>query len=262
MNKEIQRDGEITTKIFDNRSLEADYATLIPILKPGMRVLDVGCGTGAISKGIAEKVGPEGHVTGIDNTEKFIASGKETYQHIENLDLIYADIFQFKPEEKFDLIVSARVLQWLNNPVDALKRFKELLKPGGQVSVLDYNHEQLQWHPAPPESMLRFYSTFLRWRADAGMNNHITEDLPGYFAEAGFNDIEIHDANEVYVKSQNNFLSKIGIWAKVAASTQMVDEGYISNDDRLQAIDDYSAWIQSDAESMTMVLKEVRGRIA
>ncbi|SDT53811.1 Ubiquinone/menaquinone biosynthesis C-methylase UbiE [Mucilaginibacter mallensis] len=262
MNKEIQRDGEVTTKIFDNRSLEADYTTLIPILKSGMRVLDVGCGTGAISKGIAERVGPNGHVTGIDNTEKFITSGKETYQHIKNLDLSYADIFQFEPEEKFDLIVSARVLQWLNNPVDALKRFKELLKPGGQVSVLDYNHEQLQWHPAPPESMLRFYSTFLRWRADAGMNNHITEDLPEYFAEAGFADIEIHDANEVYVKGQDNFLSKIGIWAKVAASTQMVDEGYISNDDRLQAIDDYNAWIQSEAESMTMVLKEFRGKLA
>ena len=262
MNKEIQRDGEITTKIFDNRSLEADYATLIPILKPDMRVLDVGCGTGTISKGIAEKVGPDGYVTGIDNTEKFIVSGKETYQHIKNLDLIYADIFQFEPAEKFDLIVSARVLQWLNNPVDALKRFKELLKPGGQVSVLDYNHEQLQWHPAPPESMLRFYSTFLRWRADAGMNNNITEDLPEYFAEAGFYDIEIYDANEVYIKHQGNFLSKIGIWAKVAASTQMVDEGYISNTDRLRAIDDYNTWIQSNAESMTMVLKEVRGRIA
>jgi ubiquinone/menaquinone biosynthesis C-methylase UbiE len=259
MNKEIQRDGKTTTAIFDNRSLEADYATLIPLLKPGMRVLDVGCGTGAISKGIAERIGPNGYVTGIDNTEKFITSGKETYQHINNLELIYADIFQFEPAEKFDLIVSARVLQWLNNPVDALKRFKKLLKPGGQVSVLDYNHEQLQWHPAPPESMLRFYGTFLRWRADAGMNNHIAEDLPGYFEEAGFSNIETYDADEIYVKGQDNFLSKIGIWAKVASSTQMVDEGYISNDDRLQAIEDYNKWIETDAESMTMVLKEVRG---
>jgi ubiquinone/menaquinone biosynthesis C-methylase UbiE len=259
MNKEIQRDGKTTTAIFDNRSLEADYATLIPLLKPGMRVLDVGCGTGAISKGIAERVGPEGHVTGIDNTEKFITSGKETYQYINNLELIYADIFQFDPAEKFDLIVSARVLQWLNNPVDALKRFKELLNPGGQVSILDYNHEQLAWHPAPPESMLRFYGTFLRWRADAGMNNHIAEDLPGYFEEAGFTNIETYDADEVYIKGQDNFLSKIGIWAKVASSTQMVDEGCISNDDRLQAIEDYNKWIETGAESMTMVLKEVRG---
>jgi ubiquinone/menaquinone biosynthesis C-methylase UbiE len=260
MNKEISREEKVTTAIFDNRSLEADYATLIPILKPGMRVLDVGCGTGAISKGIAERVGPDGCVTGIDNTEKFIVSGKETYQSVKNLELIYADIFQFEPDKKFDLIVSARVLQWLNNPVDALKHFKTLLKPGGQVSVLDYNHEQLQWHPNPPESMLRFYGTFLRWRADAGMNNHIAEDLPEYFEEAGFTNIESYDADEVYEKGQDNFLSKIGIWSKVAASTQMVDEGYISNADRLQAIEDYNQWIETDAESMIMVLKEVRGR--
>ena len=259
MNKEISREEKATTAIFDNRNLEADYATLPPLLKPGMRVLDVGCGTGAISKGIAERVGPEGSVTGIDNTEKFIISGKETYQHIKNLELLYADVFQFNPAEKFDLIVSARVLQWLNNPVDALKRFKELLKPGGQVSILDYNHEQLQWHPAPPESILRFYGTFLRWRADAGMNNHIAEDLPEYFEEAGFTNIETYDADEVYVKGQDNFFSKIGIWSKVASSTQMVDEGYISNNDRLQAIEDYNKWIETDAKSMTMVLKEVRG---
>jgi len=58
MNKKINRDHQTTNKIFDNRSLEVDYATLIPILKKGMRVLDVGCGTGAISErvGIWSKV--------------------------------------------------------------------------------------------------------------------------------------------------------------------------------------------------------------
>ena len=261
MNKHIHRDGETTSKIFDNRSLEVDYATLISALKPGMRVLDVGCGTGAISKGIAEKVGPMGHVTGIDHTEHFINSGKETYSTIKNLELIHADIFQFEPEEKFDLVVCARVLQWLNNPVEALKRFRELLKPGGQVSVLDYNHEALQWRPEPPESMLRFYGTFLRWRGDAGMNNHIAEDLPEYFEEAGFTAIETYNADEVYLKGQDNFVSKAGIWSKVAASTQMVDEGYISNGDRLTAIDEYDAWVKKEAEGMTMVLREVRGSL-
>ena len=261
MNKEIKRDSEISTKIFDDRRLENDYATLIPILKPGLRVLDVGCGTGAISKGIAERVGPDGHVIGVDNTEKFIISGKQTYQDVDNLELIYADIFQFQPQERFDLIVSARVLQWLSNPVEALKRFKNLLKPGGQVSILDYNHECLEWQPHPPESMLRFYGTFLRWRADAGMNNHITDDLPQYFVEAGFKNIEILNTDEHYKKGEDNFVSRAGIWSKVAASIQMVEEGYISNEDRLQAIEQYDQWVKTDARSMTMVLKEVRGRV-
>ncbi len=78
MNKHIERDGQTTTKIFDNRSLQSDYATLVPLLRDGLRGLDVGCGTGAISKGIAQMIGTNGHVTGIDNTEAFIKSGKES----------------------------------------------------------------------------------------------------------------------------------------------------------------------------------------
>ncbi|WP_281227647.1 class I SAM-dependent methyltransferase [Flavobacterium aquiphilum] len=119
-NKHIQRESQQSTKIFDDRSLTNDYRNLSSILKPGMKVLDVGCGTGAISKDIANIVGENGKVTGIDNTEGFILSGKESYQNITNLELIHVDLFDFNPEEKFDLIVSARVLQWLSNPKEAL----------------------------------------------------------------------------------------------------------------------------------------------
>jgi SAM-dependent methyltransferase len=259
MNKTIHREGKGTAKLFDERSLEADYATLSPLLTPGLRVLDVGCGTGAISKDIAAKVGFTGHVTGIDNTEYFIQSGKETYADVKNMDLIYTDLFAYEPEEKFDLIVAARVLQWLNNPVEALKKMYSLLKPGGIVSILDYNHEALEWQPQPPPSMLRFYATFLRWRGDAGMNNHIAEDLPGYFDEAGFTGIVSLDADEVYKKGQSNFLNKAGIWAKVAMSKQMVEEGYIDDELRLLAIDEYTEWVENDAELMVMKLKEIRG---
>jgi ubiquinone/menaquinone biosynthesis C-methylase UbiE len=261
MNKHIERDGQTTTKIFDNRSLQSDYATLIPLLRNGLKVLDVGCGTGAISKGIAQMVSPNGHVTGIDNTEAFIKSGKESYYVVPNLELIHADLFTYEPEEKFDLIVAARVLQWLSNPKEALLKFKSMLKPHGQVSVLDYNHTALEWEPEPPKSMQHFYQTFLQWRADAGMNNQIAEDLPAYFKETGFHSIEVFNADEVYKKGEPNFLLKIGIWSKVAASRQMVEEGYLEEEDRLQAIEEYNHWIETDAELMTMKLKEVRGRI-
>ncbi len=75
MNKTIHRDTTSTNRIFDQRSLETDCRTPAPLLRAGMRVLDVGCDTGAISKGIAERVGASGPVTGIDNAEKFILSG-------------------------------------------------------------------------------------------------------------------------------------------------------------------------------------------
>jgi ubiquinone/menaquinone biosynthesis C-methylase UbiE len=256
-NKEIKRD-QSATKIFDERTVESDYRTLVPILKPGLYVLDVGCGTGAISKGIAKYVGTTGHVTGIDNTEKFIASGKETYQDVSNLDLIHADLFSFATDKKFDLIVAARVLQWLNNPLEALMKMKSMLKPGGQISILDYNHEAIAWRPAPPASMQKFYAAFLKWRANAGMNNRIADDLASYFHQAGLHSIEVIESNELYKKGET---SKLAIWSKVAGLTQIVEEGYIKEAERLLAIEEYNRWIDSEAEEMTLKLNEVRGRV-
>ncbi len=259
-NKHIERDGQETTKIFDDRSLDVDYRTLKPILRTGMVVLDVGCGTGAISRDIANTVTDSGKVIGIDNTKKFIDSGKQTYKDIKNLELIHVDLFDFEPQEKFDLIVAARVLQWLNNPREALLKMKDLLKSNGQISILDYNHERLEWIPKPPRSMELFYTTFLQWREDAGMNNKIADDLSDMMQEVGFHSVEVINSNEHYERTREDFKSKVGIWSKVAGLTQMVDEGYIENDLRLRAIEEYNNWVDNEAISMTMILNEVRGK--
>jgi ubiquinone/menaquinone biosynthesis C-methylase UbiE len=260
MNKAIHR-PESSTKIFDHRTLEADYRTLTPILSKGLRVLDVGCGTGAISRGIAERVGAEGFVTGIDNTEAFILGGAASFSGVANLELIHADLFTFEPEEKYDLVVAARLVQWLSNPLEALKRLASFLRPGGQLSILDYNHEALMWQPDPPESMQHFYNAFLKWRADAGMNNRIAEDLRDYFLEIGFHSIEVLVADEVYRRGDANFVARAGIWSKVAELKQVVEEGYLDEPTRLRAIEEYNRWIDDDAQSMIMKLKEVRGRV-
>lgn len=261
INKHIQRDRQQASKIFDNRSLANDYRHLTQILKPGMNILDVGCGTGAISKDIANIVGENGKVTGIDNTENFILSGQETYRSVVNLELISVDLFEYNSEEKYDLIVSARTLQWLSNPKEALIKMKSMLKPDGQISILDYNHTNLNWNPLPPESMQEFYKTFLKWRQDAGMNNEIADDLPNLLEEVGFHSIEKINSDKHYNQEISDYKSKMGIWSKVAGSKQMVEEGYLNNELRLKAIEEYDNWIETSAISMTMKLNEVRGKI-
>jgi len=259
-NKFIKRDAG-AAKIFDNRSLKVDYRTLEPILEKGMFVLDVGCGTGSISKDIANIVGNSGKVIGIDNTKKFIESGKVTYKNIQNLNLIHSDLFDFETNEKFDLITSARTLQWLSNPKDALLKMKSLLKPKGRISILDYNHNKLEWNPEPPASMQEFYKTFLKWRSDAGMNNGIADDLPDLMKEIGMVEIEKINSDEHYERNRDDFNSKVGIWSEVAGSVQMVKEGYLNDDLRLKAIEEYNEWLENKAISMTMKLNEVRGKI-
>ncbi|MCB0669759.1 MAG: methyltransferase domain-containing protein [Saprospiraceae bacterium] len=258
-NKEINRDGQEATCIFDHRSLSVDYRHLPEVLKRGMLVLDVGCGTGAMSRDMATLVGPDGKVIGIDNTSAFIESGRKSYGDMENLELVHSDLFQFNSDLKFDLITSARMLQWLSDPEGALKIMMKLLRKGGMISILDYNHEDLEWNPAPPASMLDFYAAFLQWKADAGMDNRIADHLPSMMARCGLAKIEVINSDEVYRRDRSDFATRAGIWAKVAGSKQMVDEGYLDPVQQKLVIEEYLEWVEDEAVSMTMKLNEVRG---
>lgn len=257
-NKVIDRAGQNASTIFNQRTLEEDYRTLISALKPGLRVLDIGCGTGAITKDIAAIVGPSGYVVGIDNTASFIAEGKDLFSAVQNLELLHCDLLDFEVTEKFDLIVSARTFQWISTLDKAIEKVKTLLKPKGQISILDYNHEMIDWNPKIPASMQHFYNMFLMWRKDAGMNNRIGFDLIDILQEHGFDEVTVLNADEHYESKNISHIEKIKVWSKVASSKQMVEEGYISDDERLQAIDDYNNWAHHDAISMTLKLREVR----
>jgi ubiquinone/menaquinone biosynthesis C-methylase UbiE len=256
-NKVINRDNG-ANKIFDDRTLETDYRTLRSFLGPNMNVLDIGCGTGSISKDIAKFVKS---VIGIDNTEKFIVSGRQSYSGVKNLELIAVDLFQFEPKVKFDLIISARTMQWLSDVPKALLKMKSMLKDGGTLSILDYNHTKVEWTPDPPAIMKKFYAAFLKWRAEAGMNNQVGDDLPQLFKAAGFRDVQMFNSDEHYTRGQENFVFRTGIWSNVAALKQIADEGYISDGERLQAIEEYNVWVNTTAQSMTLKLNETRGTI-
>ena len=260
-NKVIHRDGQNASAIFNQRTLKQDYRTLLSALKPGLRILDIGCGTASITKDIAEVVGPTGYVIGIDNTASFIKEGQENYNDIQNLELIHIDLLDFEVEEKFDLIVSARTFQWISTLDKAIDKVKALLKPNGQVSILDYNHEAISWNPKIPASMHHYYDMFLMWRKDAGMNNRIAFDLVDIFEEHGFGQIEIFNADEHYERMFPSHVDKMKVWSQVAASKQMVEEGYVSDQERLNAIEDYNHWVDHEAISMTMKLREVRARM-
>lgn len=252
-----------TSSVLDSRSLQNSYATLIPILEKGMRVLDVGCGTGAITAGIAGMVGPTGYVVGIDSSDHLILKGKEDHAGMDNLELLEGDLFTYHPAQQFDLVVAARVLQWLNNPEEALLKLKALLKPGGQISILDYNHTAIEWNPEPPASMTKFYKAFLDWRSNAGMDNEIAEHLSALFNKLGFHAVASVSANEVYKRGDANFADKVGIWSKVAElrGPQMVQSGFITESERMAAILDYNAWIADEAAWMIMKLNDVRAKV-
>lgn len=258
--KFIDRKDQQANKIFERRTLANDYRTILPLLKPGLAILDVGCGTGTLTNEAASLIA-DGTVIGLDNTQSFIDIGNQQYGDSANLSLVCDNIFSYEPPHQFDLIMTARTVQWLSDIPAALQRFKSWLKPGGQLSILDYNHTAIEWNPAPPSSMLEFYHTFLKWRADAGMNNRVADEIATLLQQQGFTAIETINADLTYTKGDDHFQTNLGIWIKVAQSQQMVIEGYITDELRLKAIEDYSIWIETEALSMTLKMNDVRAKI-
>ena len=250
-----------THTVLERRTLTQSNKNLLPLLKAGMTVLDVGCGSGSITCGMAEKVGNLGFVIGIDPSAELISIAKEKYSAISNLSFQVADIFEFEKGRRFDVISTARTLQWLDKPLAAIIKMKKLLKKNGIITVLDYNHEKIKWQPAPQQSMLRFYEAFLQWREAAGMDNQIADHLESIFSEAGLKAIQITDETEFSNNSDADFHQAAGIWKTVAETRghQLVSDGYITEEDRLTTIKEYNHWLTADAISMKMYLRSATG---
>ncbi|GAB3930873.1 methyltransferase domain-containing protein [Larkinella terrae] len=248
--------------ILERRTVENGNRNLLKHLKPGLSVLDVGCGSGAITRGIAELVGAEGRVLGIDPSGNLIAQARQHSEALPQLDFQQADIYGFETTEQFDIVTCARVLQWLAKPEEALARMAKLVKPGGFLAVLDYNHEKVEWTPEPPEAMKKFYGAFLKWREEAGFDNAIADHLKDQFLKLGFEKITVEPQFEISVKSEPTFATASRIWSEVAElrGPQLVKDGYVSEEDRLAAIEAYDQWIATTGESMRLYLLAVEAK--
>lgn len=249
------------TRVLDARTLRDSHKRLAQLLAPGMAVLDVGCGTGAISQGIARAVGPAGKVVGVDNNPELIGKARLAWGDVPGLQFEVGDLYSLPYRDAFDIVTSSRVLQWLSEPLEALRAMKACARPEGKVVVLDYNHEKLVWEPEPPASVKSFYASFLQWRADAGMSNTMADRLADLFREAGFRQIAATPQHEASHRGDPDFAARIGIWAEVAASRglQMVRDGYITELERSRTETEYRSWIETSAVSQTMYLLAVEG---
>jgi SAM-dependent methyltransferase len=250
-----------TEAILDVRSLAADYATLAAVLRPGMTVLDAGCGTGAITRGIAQAVSPGGAVCGIDVNARLIAQANAASAGQPNVRFEVADIREERWEAEFDIVTCARVLQWLADPARALAAMTRAARPGGTVAVLDYDHTRAQWDPPMPSSVQRFYQAFLDWRADAGLDNAIAAHLPGLFGQAGLARVSAVDQREVTTAGDEDYQRRIALWPDVIASRghQVVADGWLTETERARAEDDIRRWIAGSRPAQSLFLASVTG---
>lgn len=118
------------------RTLNADIPELKQFLKPGIKILDVGCGVGTITLGVAEAIKP-GEVFGIDPFESDIDVAQEwaaQVAHPDNITFQVGDSHQLDfPDNTFDVVYSHTVMHFFLDPLMGLKEQKRVTKSGGWV---------------------------------------------------------------------------------------------------------------------------------
>jgi len=129
--------GEAAEAVARIRKLDpiAHYPPLKSIVRPGMRVLDIGCGAGWFVNGLAHHY--RIRATGLDFNAVALEQGREIARALSNdVELIEGDLFLYQPDEPYDLVTSLGVLHHTDDCLAGLRYLgKNLVKPGGHLFV-------------------------------------------------------------------------------------------------------------------------------
>lgn len=104
---------------------------------PGMRVLDLGCGVGDVSLLLAEMVGPDGDVVGVDRDPRALALARSRAADVSHLSFAECDVREVGVAVPFDAVVGRLVLLYVGDPVSAIRRAADYVRPGGIVAFQD-----------------------------------------------------------------------------------------------------------------------------
>lgn len=103
-------------------------------VRPGMRVIDIGCGCGDTTLELAKRVGPQGHVLGVDISEPMLARARERAGRDLPIDFVLADatVHAFEPHGA-DLLFSRFGVMFFADPVASFLNMRKALRAGGRV---------------------------------------------------------------------------------------------------------------------------------
>ncbi|WP_022892042.1 methyltransferase domain-containing protein [Agromyces subbeticus] len=238
------------------RTVANSAAYLEPHLRAGARVLDVGSGPGTITIDIARRVRP-GTVVGIDASADVVAhsTGLSQSEGVANAEFAVGDAYALGfDDDTFDIVHAHQVLQHLGRPVDALREFRRVTKPGGIVAVRDVDYGGVIWNPASPglSRWLELYHAVHEWNggeADAGRR------LKSWAREAGFTDIASTATNWVFATELEREWWG-GAWAERATESQFaahaIESGHANPDELRRIAEAWRAWA-ADADGWLMM---------
>ncbi len=172
------------------RTASNSAAYLLPQLRPGLSVLDVGSGPGTITADLARLVAP-GRVTAVEQTPQALAltQAEIERQGIDTVDFTVGDAHGLPfPDASFDVVHAHQVLQHVAEPAAVLREMRRVCTPGGVVAARDGDYSGFVWYPLLPEldEWLRLYCAVARsdgGEPDAGRR------LLSWAQQAGFRDV-------------------------------------------------------------------------
>jgi ubiquinone/menaquinone biosynthesis C-methylase UbiE len=183
------------------RTAETAAAFFLPHLRAGMRLLDVGCGPGSITSGLAKRVAP-GDTIGIDPSPSVIDTARAAAgASAANLAFEVGSIYEprFEPES-FDAAFAHQVLQHLRRPVEALRQMRGLLAPGGIVGVREVDWGSVMFYPEN-EGIEHFLELYYELARRNGGEPNAGRFMRRWFREAGFSDLVVTTSTTSYTDS-------------------------------------------------------------
>jgi ubiquinone/menaquinone biosynthesis C-methylase UbiE len=120
-------------------------------LAPGMQILDVGCGIGADLPALAERVGADGLVVGIDQNPHLLQAAQQAQATRNNVRVSLGKAEQLPfAHRSFDGVRADRMLQYLAEPAVALAEMWRVLRPEGIVTLIEPDWQAIALYPASP----------------------------------------------------------------------------------------------------------------
>jgi ubiquinone/menaquinone biosynthesis C-methylase UbiE len=158
-------------------------------VRPGARLLDVGCGAGNDVQALAKLVGPGGRVVGIDASATMIQQARAQSADTElPVEYLQGDAYHLPFEEDtFDGCQSSRVFKHLASPERALSEMVRVARPGAHVVVAELDFD-LTIIDIPDRHLAR---TMIHLACDHLRQGWMGRQLPTLFREAGLNEIVV-----------------------------------------------------------------------
>ncbi len=249
------------------RTAANSAAYLLPHLRPGLDLLDVGCGPGTITVDLAAAVAP-GRVVGIDrsadvvdtaiasSTERLTAAAIDPSSvHFRTGDLYALD----EADDSYDVVHAHQVLQHVSDPVAALVEMRRVCRPGGTIAVRDADYGAFCWAPADDRlsAWLDLYRRVARSNdAEPDAGRH----LKRWAIEAGCHDIRA-SASVWCFSSDDERAFWGGRWSErvleSGLATQALDAGLVEQDELQAMADAFRDWTDRPDGWFTVLHGEV-----